>query len=81
MTVSWLVQAKCCTPLGTCKNPPGLTAWPLLSSTVSPIPMWNVPEMTVTFSSLGCVWRDLEARGELQADDVAALLAWVADED
>jgi hypothetical protein len=27
------------------------------------------------------VGRDLEARGELQADDVAALLARVADED
>src|SRR5882757_2235175 len=53
-TVSPVAQAKWDMRGGAEKNPPGVSGWPLDLSSLSPIPTLNVPDNTVTFSTVLC---------------------------
>src|SRR6476659_836096 len=54
-TVSPFTQTKCFIPAGHVPYVPAGSTSPFVSSHVSPLPKWNVPEMIVTRSGLGCV--------------------------
>ena len=56
MTVSPLVKPKWLVLAGMTQKLPAGSAFALLASNLSPRPMLNVPEMTVTCSSRGCQW-------------------------
>src|SRR6266851_8042552 len=55
-TVSWENQPKWCIPFGMWTKPPGFIASVFFGSSLSPVPKLAVPEITVTFSSAGCIW-------------------------
>ena len=53
--VSSLVQTKWLVPGGMMATLPGVSAWVLLVSKVSPMPVFSVPEIMVMCSVPGCL--------------------------